>query len=163
MRGYVELQYPIKFERVENDRDENFPYFCIMNNVFQTVIQVLLEALPSLKAVYLFGSRAAGTERPESDYDFAFLAPGHTLSDYEIHQLRLLVSNLLDADVDLVDLQQASTVLQFQIVAKGQRIFSSDNLYCDEFDLFVFSSYQHLNEGQQAIIQDIKQRGKVYA
>lgn len=134
-----------------------------MNTDFQAIIQMLSGAIPGLKGIYLFGSRANGSERADSDYDFAFLAPGHTLSGYALLQLRLNMSTLLDADVDLIDLQQASTVLQFQIVTKGHRFFSSDNLYCDEFDVFVYSSYQHLNEGQQEILQAIRQRGKVYA
>ena len=134
-----------------------------MKTKFQPVIQVLKEALPGLKGVYLFGSRADGSARPFSDYDLAILAPGHALDDYALHRLRLRLSSVLDAEVDLIDLHQASTVLQFQIIAKGLRIFSSDELFCDEFDLFVYSSYQHLNEGQQEILQDIKQRGRIYA
>ena len=134
-----------------------------MKPKFLPVVAALQAALPSLKGVYLFGSRASGAARPDSDYDLAFLAPDHTLNDYALYRLRLQLASLLNADVDLIDLYKASTVLQFQVVAKGQRIFSSDALFCDEFDLFVFSSYQHLNEAQQGILQDIRQRGHIYA
>lgn len=134
-----------------------------MNSDYKPVIQILLAARPDIKGIYLFGSRADGTASPGSDYDFAFLTPGKTMSVHAVHQLRLSLATMLDADVDLIDLQEASTVLQFQIISKGLRIFSSDDLFCDTFDVFVFSSYQHLNEGQQDIIHNIKQQGKVYA
>jgi len=41
------------------------------------VVRTLLERLPTLfpvRKVYLFGSRARGTERPDSDYDFLIVA-----------------------------------------------------------------------------------------
>lgn len=134
-----------------------------MKSEFTPVVAVLQAALPGLKGVYLFGSRADGTAQPDSDYDLAFLAPNHSLSDYAVYRLRLQLASLLNADVDLIDLYAAATVLQFQVVTKGERLFSSDNLFCNEFDLFVFSSYQRLNEGRREIIQDIYQRGFVYA
>lgn len=140
-----------------------FLYFCRMKSDFHAVLSALQADLPTLKGVYLFGSRADGSALPDSDFDLAFLAPGHVLDDYALYCLRLKLAQLLNADVDLIDLNHASTVLQFQIVAKGQRIFSSDSLFCDEFDLFVFSSYQRLNESQQDLLEDIKTRGRIYA
>ena len=133
-----------------------------METPIKIVIEALVNIVPDLKGVYLFGSRADGSARPDSDFDFAFLNTGTRLSDLAVHSLRLALATSLDAEVDLVDLRAASTVLQFQIISKGQRIYSSDDSFCDTFDLFVYSSYQHLNEGQQGIIQDIRQRGKVY-
>jgi predicted nucleotidyltransferase len=134
-----------------------------METPIKIVIEALVNIVPDLKGVYLFGSRADGSARPDSDFDFAFLNTGTRLSDLAVHSLRLALATSLDADVDLVDLRAASTVLQFQIISKGRRIYSSDDSFCDTFDLFVYSSYQHLNEGQQEIIQAIRQRGKVYA
>ncbi|MEY4107575.1 MAG: hypothetical protein RL181_1917 [Bacteroidota bacterium] len=134
-----------------------------METPIKIVIEALVNIVPDLKGVYLFGSRADGSARPDSDFDFAFLNTGTRLSDLAVHSLRLALATSLDAEVDLVDLRAASTVLQFQIISKGRRIYSSDDSFCDTFDLFVYSSYQHLNEGQQEIIQAIRQRGKVYA
>jgi predicted nucleotidyltransferase len=134
-----------------------------METPIKIVIEALVNIVPDLKGVYWFGSRADGSARPDSDFDFAFLNTGTRLSDLAVHSLRLALATSLDADVDLVDLRAASTVLQFQIISKGRRIYSSDDSFCDTFDLFVYSSYQHLNEGQQEIIQAIRQRGKVYA
>ena len=133
-----------------------------METPIKIVIEALVNIVPDLKGVYLFGSRADGSARPDSDFDFAFLNTGTRLSDLAVHSLRLALATSLDADVDLVDLRAASSVLQFQIISKGRRIYSSDDSFCDTFDLFVYSSYQHLNEGQQEIIQAIRQRGKVY-
>ena len=140
-----------------------FLYFCQMDSNVNLITDVIKGGIPGLKGIYLFGSRAENTAKADSDYDLAFLAPGHPLDDQALYQLRLRLASRLDADVDLIDLEQASTVLQFQIVAKGIRVFSDDDLFCDTFDLFVFASYQHLNEGQQEILQDIYQRGRVYA
>jgi predicted nucleotidyltransferase len=134
-----------------------------MKQDFKAIITLLQEAIPDLTGVYLFGSRANQTASPASDYDFAFLTRGSTPDGYSIFRLQQKIAQMLHSEVDLIDLARATTVLQFQIVSKGQRIYASDLLFCDEFDLYVFSAYQHLNESQQSIIDNIVKTGQIYA
>ena len=65
-------------------------------------------------------------------------------------------------DVDLIDLQQASTVMRIQVISTGERLYCSDEHACELFEDFVYSSYAHFNEERAGILRDIAQRGSVY-
>jgi predicted nucleotidyltransferase len=125
---------------------------------------LLTEQLPKLQGVYLFGSQADGTARAHSDYDIAFLVEwGHSPSRRELWRLSLLLAKQLRVDyVDLIDLQNASTVFRFEIVSTGERIFTKDEDYCATFEMTVYSMYQRLNFERREILEDIKKRGYIY-
>ena len=75
---------------------------------------------------YLFGSWAKGTARENSDIDIAVLidgAPGKTCRGSV--QLEL-ISELADDRVDLVILNDASPLLQHQVLKHGVKLFSRD-------------------------------------
>lgn len=128
------------------------------------IIELLTEQLPKLQGVYLFGSQADGTARAHSDYDIAFLVEwGHSPSRRELWKLSLLLAKQLRVDyVDLIDLQNASTVFRFEIVSTGERIFTKDEDYCATFEMTVYSMYQRLNFERREILEDIKKRGYIY-
>ncbi|NBC05669.1 MAG: MarR family EPS-associated transcriptional regulator, partial [Bacteroidetes bacterium] len=128
------------------------------------IIELLTEQLPKLQGVYLFGSQADGTARAHSDYDIAFLVEwGHSPSRRELWRLSLLLAKQLRVDyVDLIDLQNASTVFRFEIVSTGERIFTKDEDYCATFEMTVYSMYQRLNFERREILEDIKKRGYIY-
>lgn len=128
------------------------------------IIELLTEQLPKLQGVYLFGSQADGTARAHSDYDIAFLVEwGHSPSRRELWELSLLLAKQLRVDyVDLIDLQNASTVFRFEIVSTGERIFTKDEDYCATFEMTVYSMYQRLNFERREILEDIKKRGYIY-
>lgn len=128
------------------------------------IIQLLTEQLPKLQGVYLFGSQADGTARAGSDYDIAFLVEwGHSPSRRELWKLSLLLAKQLRVDyVDLIDLQNASTVFRFEIVSTGERIFTKDEDFCATFEMTAYSMYQRLNFERREILEDIKKRGYIY-
>lgn len=70
----------------------------------------------ALRLLVLHGSRAKGTEHPQSDWDFAYLAgPG-----LDVAQLHFeLISHLGTDAVDLADLDRASAVLRMQVAVHG--------------------------------------------
>lgn len=125
-----------------------------------TAMEYLAAALPSLQAAYLFGSQAMGEATPSSDVDLALLLPT-PLSAEQRWQLSGEVAERLRTDVDLIDLRQASTALQHQIVTKGQRLWQR-GLDSDEFELTVQSEYWDLAIQRRQLLADIKQRGSVY-
>lgn len=128
------------------------------------VTAFLTQRLPALKGIYLFGSRAKGEERPDSDYDFAFLQEwGHAPSPLERLQLANELAQLLGGpDVDLIDLQTADTDLRFVILSTAERIHCSDVYYCDFFELTAYSMYQRLELERRDIVEDVKKRGYIY-
>lgn len=91
-----------------------------MNGVDLTKLESFLEAEPSVRFAYVFGSRANDTAGPLSDLDVAvYLSPD---LDYFTHRLRLLekLNRLLGTDaIDLVILNEAPLLLSHRIVRDG--------------------------------------------
>lgn len=72
------------------------------------------------------------------------------------------LADILNTDVDLVDLRAASTILRFEIIGKGKRIFCQDETICDLFEITVFSMYQRFQEERKAIVEEILQKRTIY-
>lgn len=130
----------------------------------QHIVTFLSERLPALKGIYLFGSRAEGRARPDSDVDIAFLVEwGHSPTALQRWEWAVELSGLLGIDAaDLVDLQEANTDFRFVIVSTGKRIYCSDRAYCDTFDMIAYSMYQRLELERREIVEAVKKRGRIY-
>ena len=126
----------------------------------ELILSFLRQNLPDLTAVYLFGSRARGTARPDSDLDLAVLV-NVQLDPTLLWELAQKLSEQVGCEVDLIDLCQASTVLQYQIITTGQRIWAH-GVGPGVYEAFILSEYTHLNEARAGLLSDIHQRGRVY-
>ncbi|TXJ08068.1 MAG: nucleotidyltransferase domain-containing protein [Acinetobacter sp.] len=126
------------------------------------IIHVLQEQYPNLLAIYLFGSFAQGQAQQDSDVDLAVLVDDAKLDSLKLWENAQTLAIKLGRDVDLVDLHQASTVLQYQIIQYGQRLWAKND-YADEYELFILNEKLKFDELRQAQLQDIQQRGYVYA
>ena len=133
-------------------------------DINQQIIDFLSERLPALRGIYLFGSRAEGRARPESDVDIAVLvAWGHSPSAMQRWEWGVGLSEILQVEaVDLIDMQEASTDFRFIIVSTGQRIYCNDRTYCDTFDMITYSMYQRLELERREIVEEVKKRGRIY-
>ena len=82
-------------------------------------LQSVLRNAPPLRLAVLFGSAAVGRNRSDSDIDVAILASESELDDRDelalVRQLTLTVKR----EVDLVRLENASTILKWQVATKG--------------------------------------------
>lgn len=91
----------------------------------KTVIAIF-EARPEVKLVYFFGSRAAGTEGPLSDYDFAVYADEKDplkIFDLKLALMGELSNALKTDDIDVVMLNTAQKPeLKFNIITEGKLI-----------------------------------------
>lgn len=63
-------------------------------------------------------------------------------------------------DVDLIDLKDATTVLQKEVFQHGVWLARIDEMACDLFETHVFSKYQQLQEDRREIINDLLSRVK---
>jgi predicted nucleotidyltransferase len=125
------------------------------------IIRAIQKYLPQIIAIYRFGSAGTTWERPESDVDLAILAD-QKLQATTRWELADVIASILHKDsVDLVDLSQAPTVLSFQIIDSGHRIYCADKTACHLFETHTLSDYVRLNEERSEILEDIKKRGKV--
>jgi len=125
------------------------------------LVEEIRSEIPDVLAVYLFGSAATGELRPDSDIDLAILCttPLPTVRLWSLAQ-SLAVS--AGRDVDLIDLQSASTVVRAQVISTGKRVFCTDESVCGEFEDWVYSDYARLNEERRHILDDISERGRIY-
>ncbi|MEW6245060.1 MAG: nucleotidyltransferase domain-containing protein [Bacillota bacterium] len=118
-------------------------------------------------AAYLFGSRAEGVARRDSDADVAVLLDESVQGSFD-YRMRMAdeLERLLKTSVDLVVLRNAPLLLQYQILKRGRIVFERDvdrravyqmrvmGRYYDYKRFFDFHS-KHLRE-------TIKQRGLGY-
>jgi len=93
-------------------------------------------------ALYLFGSEATGRNRKGSDVDLAVMVSGR-LGGFERVEVETKLSNLLGRDVELVVFNEATPLLQHQILKYGTLIYESNPVErvrrevtarCDYFD-----------------------------
>lgn len=125
------------------------------------LIEHIRKSVPSLIALYRFGSQAKGTARPDSDIDLAILArdPIPNIRRFEIAQE---LAAQLHLDVDLVDLRTASTVMRMQVLSTGTCLDAPDEPAHREFEMYAYSDYARLNEERREIVKGITERGVVY-
>jgi predicted nucleotidyltransferase len=125
------------------------------------IIEALRTALPQARALYLFGSRADGSARKDSDLDLAVLTdpPMDTVALWEAGEA---VARTLDVDVDLVDLRKASTVLQHQIITKGRRLFADQPGDAERYELFILSAKMDPDIARAPLLADIAREGTVH-
>lgn len=125
------------------------------------LLGVLCARLPTLVAVYRFGSFGTSNERADSDIDLGLQAE-HPLDPVALFHLSAELATLAGRDVDLVDMIRCSTVMRAQIVATGELVFCRDRFRCEDFATRAFSQYAHLNEARRGILEDARARGSVH-
>ena len=128
--------------------------------ITRRLVATLRDRLPSLLAVYLFGSSANGHAGPDSDLDLAVLVAGK-LDPVATWELAQLLANQANCDVDLVDLRGASTVMQYQVIMTGIRLWQKDS-QAALYECFILSDKTELDEARAGVLQDIKREGQVY-
>jgi predicted nucleotidyltransferase len=127
----------------------------------KNLVPVIQSALPGLKAVYLFGSTVTGEMHGNSDIDLA-LWSGRPLSALALWELRQQLETIAQRPVDLIDLNNATTVMRMQVISKGKRLYCQDFTACEQFEDFIFSDYARLNEERHEILESIRQQGRIY-
>ena len=130
------------------------------------VLAFIRDALPSVQAVYLFGSCADGVERPDSDVDLAVLLPhaaAKAVSPRNVRDLKFPLYDIVKREVDLVNLRSVSIVFRHEIVSTGRPVYVPDLPALEEFEMTTLSLYQKLNEERSEILRRIRSDGRAYA
>jgi predicted nucleotidyltransferase len=126
------------------------------------VARAVLELFPDLLGVWLFGSFALGSARPDSDIDIAILAEHPIEQDWDYLGKLGRLSLRFGRMVDLVDLRTAPPLLRFEVFSDGIRIAARDPVACDFFETTAVSAYQRLNVERREVMEAIHERGTVY-
>lgn len=127
---------------------------------FSAVVLALKEAVPSLSAVYVFGSQVSGEAGPESDLDVALMSDESQGAEV-LWDLSSRLAGIVGCHVDLLDLRSASTVMQYRIVTTGQRLWARDE-QAALYETFILSQKTALDEARSGLLDDIQKTGTVY-
>lgn len=131
----------------------------------ELIIAIVLEDLPSVQGIYLFGSYGTSDEWFDSDVDIALLIPpdeAREVGQLILSDLQLKLAKALGRAVDLLNARLVSTVFQKEIIY-GQLIYCGDRYAVDEFEMLTLSFYQKLNEERAEILAEFRKTGRAYA
>ena len=122
----------VRFERVDHSA-----YTCDVDVPDQVVAPVrgVVESHSDVRALYLFGSRAAGGARADSDLDLGVLYRSRQALERTL-QLEQELERAAGLKVDLVDVARAGAFLAYDII-RGERVFCREATETDLFELYV--------------------------
>ena len=124
------------------------------------VVSAIRAQLPNAIAIYAFGSQIQGTAGQGSDLDLAVLVAGYA-DPLVLWSLSSALADMANCPVDLLDLRGATTVMQYQVITGGRRLWST-GLAVDLFECFVLSEKTDLDTARAPLLADILATGKVH-
>ena len=125
------------------------------------VVAAITARFPQVFAIHAFGSQVQGTAGPQSDLDLAILLPGYA-NPLQLWALADKLADVVECRVDLLDLRAASTVMQYQIISTGQRLWHG-GIDSGLFESYVLSEMTDLNAARAGLLADIRKDGHIYA
>ncbi len=102
-------------------------------------------------AILLFGSGAAGRLRAASDVDLALLAGGPPPDAFSVASLRVQLAALLQRDVDVVILDNASPVLAMEVLRNHRVLRNPQPEVLERFVVRTLSAYFDLKQVRRPI------------
>ncbi len=127
---------------------------------FDSVVEFIRSAFPQSLAIYAFGSRLNATAHANSDLDLAVLVAGYA-DPIQLWDISNLLVDHVGCSVDLLDMRAASTVMQYQILQTGYRLWGKEP-DAGLFECFVVSEKIALNSARADLLNDIQTQGYVY-
>jgi predicted nucleotidyltransferase len=124
------------------------------------VVKLLRQTWPNAMAVYAFGSQVQGYANAQSDLDVAILVGGYA-EPLMLWEVASTICDIVGCNVDLLDLRAASTVMQYQVITTGRRLWHAD-VQADVFECFVLSEKTALDTARATLLKDIAAAGKIY-
>jgi uncharacterized protein len=141
-------------------------------DTIQSAIPKVLEQVPYLKLLILFGSRARGDNFSSSDWDFALLfdeelrqkyEPGGGWNCYRSWTVLQQVLGLGDDQMDWVDLKNTSELLAHAIARDGLVIYESEPGLFQEFQRTYLKSTAEMKQIHRALRDRVKTKLQEWA
>jgi predicted nucleotidyltransferase len=111
-------------------------------------------SFPDAQAIYVFGSVAMHEDTESSDIDLGLLLPhaqAARTGSLRYSDLRFALEEVFGRAVDLVNLRQVSIVLQKEVLATGDSIYTRDRRAAEEY------------EKRREILEEFARTGRAYA
>ena len=124
------------------------------------VVSAIRNCFANAIAIYAFGSQVQGTAGPQSDLDLAVLVAGYA-EPLALWDVAGTLTDIAGCPVDLLDLRAASTVMQYQVITTGQRLWSI-GLAAGLFETYVLSEKTALDEARAPLLADIQRTGRIH-
>lgn len=124
------------------------------------IVELIKASFPQALAIYAFGSYPTPAAHAGSDLDLAVLLPGYA-DPLQLWELSGRLADIAVCPVDLLDMRAASTVMQYQILQTGRRLWGQEP-QTGLFECFVLSEKTALDTARALLLQDIQNRGSVY-
>lgn len=108
----------------------------------RTLVVRILNGLPEVLLVYLFGSHVRGETGPSSDFDFGVLF--ERVPEHEELRARLgsALAAALDTDrIDVVSLNDAAVELAYGVISEGEVLYEHDVETRVEYEAGTMSRY----------------------
>jgi len=131
----------------------------LSDSEIEIIIDTLRSDIPSLQAIYIFGSFADGTANDSSDVDIAYLSEDR-LSDTKRWELSSKIARLLKRDVDLIELRGADTIFRYQIISTAKRVYGG-GYEVESFETLVYSFYLRFKQERKPIEDAILENGRI--
>lgn len=129
-------------------------------DTIKIAVEKIRQHIPNVVGIYLFGSFASEQATLQSDVDIAIFSETF-LDQTTLWNTSQIIAAAINRDVDLIDLNSASTVFAYQVISSGKRIFCAAPHTCDNFENKVISMYLRFQEERKPILEEIVKRGKV--
>ena len=124
------------------------------------ILSRVQQRVAGLLALYAFGSQVQGTADEHSDLDLAVLVAGYA-DPLLLWELAGELEELAGCPVDLLDLRAASTVMQYQIIAHGERWWAADS-QAALYEAAILSEKSALDQARAKLLCDIQTKGTIY-
>ena len=127
--------------------------------ILDIAVSKLKEEIPSLVAVIAFGSFGTEYERKDSDIDLAILSDKskESIDTVKLWDLAQEIALMVGRDVELINLQETTTVFAFQALTTGTPIFCKNPTKLAYFDNLIISMYLRLQEERKDILNSFKE------
>lgn len=129
----------------------------------------LVQEIPFLKLLILFGSRATGQNHEDSDYDFALICDPEIYQDWKrkggswfgLYSIFENIFELPNEAVDLVDLNRCSEILAHVIACDGKLLYEKRSGEYDEFLKRSLMSHEQTKKIRQEQRQSLERKLQV--
>ena len=114
---------------------------------------------PDIMALYVLGSAATGSMRPDSDIDLAILyEPGHEHTALRRAEIAADATCALGRDVDCGEVSSRNLVYAREAILKGRRLFARDAFRADSMETNLLGMYTRFNEDRREVLDAYRTR-----